>query len=456
MKKIQFERDEEPGQWSRRDFLGTTITAAVAPMIVSSATLGLGGAIAANERIALGWIGFGGQGAHLCRVFAKRPGAEILAAADVDANHRGKFLKEAGEGLSTYNDYRKVLDRSDIDAVVIATPDHWHATQIIDSVQAGKDVFCEKPLTLTVDEGKECVRAVRAQQAVFQTGSMQRSDARFRKACELVRNGYIGKIEKIETYIGGAPEGGMEPNTDPVPGLDWETWLGQAPLVPYRVSRCHGSFRWWYAYSGGKMTDWGAHHNDIAQWANDKDRSGPISIEGEAQFPEPGGFDTATSFTVRFEYEDAAPVTCKSDGPNGVRFYGSEGEIFVSRSEITSEPAEITDIQLKSTDVRLYKSDDHYQNFLDCIKTREDPICDIEIGHRSVTVCHLANIAIRLGRKLQWDPVKEEIVGDEEAAAWLTRPRRTGYELPRVYSARKAKPTRTHRHQFFGRGFTKS
>jgi predicted dehydrogenase len=424
---------------------------ALAPMIVSGSTLGLGGATAANERVALGWIGYGGQGSYLRWLFSERPGSEVLAVADVDAAHRAEFLKDTGKDLRTYNDYRRLLERRDIDAVVIATPDHWHATHIIDSAQAGKDVFCEKPLTLTIEEGKDCVRAIRAQGTVFQTGSMQRSDERFRKACELVRNGYLGKIERIETYIGGAPEGGMEPDTDPPPGLDWEQWLGQAPLVPYRTTRCHKEFRWWYAYSGGKMTDWGAHHNDIAQWANGTERSGPVSIEGEATFPQPGGFDTATSFTVRFEYENAAPVTCKSDGPNGVRFFGSEGELFVSREEIQSTPPEIVQTELKSSDTRLYHSDDHYVNFLDCIKTRKDPICDVEIGHRSVTVCHLANIAIRLGRKIQWDPVKEEIVGDEEAAALTARHRRPGYELPRVRSgAGKRRSNQVKRQGYFG------
>ncbi|MCB9768348.1 MAG: Gfo/Idh/MocA family oxidoreductase [Candidatus Omnitrophica bacterium] len=422
-------------------------------MIVSSATLGLGKATAANDRVALAWIGYGGQGSYLRHLFSERPGSEVLAVADVDANHRMEFLKDTGKDLSTYNDYRKILDRKDIDAVVIATPDHWHAAHIIDSAQAGKDVYCEKPLTLTIDEGKECVRAIRNQKTVFQTGSMQRSDERFRRACELVRSGYLGDIVKIETYIGGAPTGGMEPDTDPDPGLDWELWLGQAPLVPYRVSRCHKEFRWWYAYSGGKMTDWGAHHNDIAQWANGTERSGPVSIEGEATFPPPGGYNTATSFKVRMEYENAAPVICMSDGPNGVKFFGTEGELFVSRSEIKSDPPEIIDTEFKPTDTRLYKSDDHYLNFLECIKTREDPICDVEIGHRSVTVCHLANIAIRLGRKIQWDPVKEEIVGDEEAAAWTSRPRRRGYELPKVLSSRVRQPQPMNRRGLFGQIF---
>ncbi|MCA9439539.1 MAG: Gfo/Idh/MocA family oxidoreductase, partial [Candidatus Omnitrophica bacterium] len=226
------------------------------------------------------------------------------------------------------------LDRSDIDAVVIATPDHWHAAAIIDSAQAGKDIYCEKPLTLTIDEGKQCVKAVRNAGRVFQTGSQQRSDWKFRHACELVRNGYIGDLKQIDTYIGEGPTGGHDPNVGVPPGLDWDRWLGQAPMVPYRVTRCHYEFRWWYAYSGGKLTDWGAHHNDIAQWGNGTEETGPISAEGTATFPEPGGYDTAITFDIRFEYKDAAPVICHSTGDNGIKFTGTKGEIFVSRSEI--------------------------------------------------------------------------------------------------------------------------
>lgn len=437
---------------TRRDFLKTSAKVGIgAPMIVSAATLGRGGAVAANDRIGIGFIAFGSRAGQLFEDFKEHSASQFIAAADVDAGRRWNFVKAVGEGTPTYADYRELLERRDIDAVVIATPDHWHSSAIIDSAAAGKDIYCEKPLTLTIEEGKSCVNAVRNAKAVFQTGSQQRSASQFLKACELVRNGYIGKLELIETFIGRGPTGGMDPDVDAPPSLDWNQWLGQAPVVPYRVTRGHYEFRWWYAYSGGKLTDWGAHHNDIAQWGNGTDRSGPVSVEGEAEFPEPGGYDTAVSFKVRYEYKDAAPVVCHSDGDNGIIFHGSEGKVFVSRSKIETTPGELANIEFKSTDERLYKSDNHQGNFLECIKTRKDPICDVEIGHRSVTVCHLGNMAIRLGRKLYWDPAKEEIVGDDEAKAWQTRPQREGFEVPVVKARASRTQQRTNRRNMFTR-----
>ncbi len=442
------------GKRTRRNFMKTMIQAGMAPMVVSAATLGRGGAVAANSRISIGFIAFGDRvNGGLYHDFKAHPEVQFIAAADVDAAHRYNFIKKVGEKAPTYNDYRDLLDRHDIDAVVIATPDHWHTTAIIHSAQAGKDIYCEKPMTLTIDEGKSAVNAVRNANIVFQVGTQQRSDARFRKACELVRNGYIGKIQQIDTYIGDAPTGGTDPDIDPPPGLDWDRWLGQAPVVPFKKSRCHYEFRWWYAYSGGKMTDWGAHHNDIAQWGNGTDGTGPISIEGTAEFPPPGGYDVATKFEIHYEYKDAAPVICHSEGPNGILFKGTDGEVFVSREEIKTTPAELTNIEFKSTDLRLYASDNHQGNFLECIKTRKDPISPVEIGHRSVSVCHLGNIAIRLGRKIQWDPEKEVIVGDPEAAVWTTRPQRKGYEVPVIKAkAKKKEAKKMDRGGFFGRG----
>jgi len=415
----------------RRDFLKTMLAASTAPMWVSASTLGLGGAVAANDRVALGFIAFGSRANQLYGDFAEHPQSQFVAAADVDAARRWDFVKKVGEGTPTFNDYRHILDRNDIDAVIIATPDHWHAYAIIDAANAGKDIYCEKPLTLTIDEGKECIKAVRRAHRVFQVGSQQRSADQFRRACELVRNGYIGKLKQIDTYIGDGPTGGMDPNVGVPPGLDWDRWLGQAPYMPYRVTRCHYEFRWWYAYSGGKLTDWGAHHNDIAQWGNGTEDSGPISVEGTATFPEPGGYDTALTFDIRYEYKDAAPVICHSAGENGILFTGEDGEIFVNRSEIRV-PDGLKDVELKADDTRLYKSDNHQGNFLECVKTREDCVCTCEIGHRSVTVCHLGNMAIRLGRKIHWDPDNEVVVGDEEAAFWTSRIQREPYLLPKA------------------------
>ena len=294
-------------------------------------------------------------------------------------------------------------------------------------MRAGKDVYGEKPLSLALNQGRDMVRVARETGRVFQTGSQQRSDDKFRAACEYVRSGRIGKISHVDVCVGGAPQQEGVPN-EPIPdGLEWEKLLGPAPLVPYNILRCHVQFRWFFEYSGGMVTDWGAHHLDIMQWGLSMDGSGPLAIEGTAE-TKPGAFNTFTSFDFTLDYPNNIKVYFKSTGRGGVTFHGEKGSIFVTRGQIESNPADILKEPLTSSDVHLYKSDDHMQNWLDCIKSRQLPICDIEIGHRSSSVCHIANICGHLKRKLVWNAEKEWFVNDPEANRMLSREERAPYQ----------------------------
>ncbi len=420
------------GKQTRRDFLRTAAkgtAAAAIPYIVAGRALGAEGKVGANDRIGIGVIGCGGiSGGH--RGWAKNHAeTELLAVCDVDTERRESAREQAGESCVAYNDYRELLDREDIDAVFVLTPDHWHTLISLDACEAGKDVYCEKPLTLTIDEGRRLVNAVRRYGRVFQTGSQQRSSWEFRLACELVRNGRIGDVHTVRVVIGGAPGGAWEPDEEPPPGLDWDMWLGPAPWAPYNKLRHPYNFRWFYDYSGGKMTDWGAHHNDIAQWGLGMDGSGPVWIEGTGVFPTEGLYDVATSFEITYEYATGQRVICSDGGRFGVTFEGSDGWVWVTRGDIETQPKELRHDVFGPDDERLYHSGNHHQNWFDCMRTRERPVCDVEIGHRSVTVCHLGNIALRTGRKLQWDPAREQFVGDEEANRWLSKPCRAPWHL---------------------------
>jgi predicted dehydrogenase len=331
-----------------------------------------------------------------------------------------------------YKDFRELLDRKDVNAVTIATPDHWHTLVALEALRKGKDVYCEKPLTLTIDEGKLLVKTVRDTGRVFQVGSQQRSDARFRLACQLVRNGRIGKLTKVETRIGDNPRGGPFPVVAPPKELDWDFWQGPTPKVEYVERRCHYEFRWWYEYSGGKMTDWGAHHNDIAQWGLGADSTGPVAVEAEGEKPsaDPHSYNCHPTFKVTYTYANGARVVCTSGGENGVRFEGEGGRwIFVSRGRIGASDKKLLDEPLPADAVRLYVSNNHMGNFLEGVRTRKATVCPAEVGHRSVSVCHLGAIALRSGKKLKWDPAQEVFVGDAEANKWLSRPMRAPWKL---------------------------
>jgi predicted dehydrogenase len=416
---------------TRRDFLkGSAFVAGAAialPTIVPSSVFG---ADAPSNRITMGCIGTGGQGTSDMKGFKGKNDCEIVALCDVDADHTKKAAATAGLDVkSCYGDFRELLARSDIDAVLVATPDHWHVLASIAAVRAGKDVYCEKPLTLTIAEGRSLVEEVKRYGRVFQTGSQQRSGSEFRKACELVVNERIGKLHTMRVGISGNNRT-CEPTWTPEPvpeGFDYDMWLGPAPWEPYHTQRCHYQFRFILEYSGGQMTNWGAHHLDIAQWGNQSDDTGPVEIRGKGEFPKTGLFTTALNAEVEYTYASGVKMFLSRGG--GTRFEGTEGWIYVNRGKLETEPKSLLTSVIGPDEIHLYESNDHKQNFLDCIKSRKDPICTAEIGHRSSTVCHLGNIAMLLDRPLKWDPQKEQFIGDDEANRMTWRPRRAPWRL---------------------------
>jgi predicted dehydrogenase len=411
--------------------------------------------IGPNDEILIGLIGSGGQGTYDTRVALKQKGVRLVAVCDVDSNRTTSSLNDIAKDMSRsnipfkaedvakYNDYRELIARPDLNAVIVGTVDHWHALTSIAAMKAGLDVYCEKPLALTIAEGQAMVKATRKYDRIFQTGNMQRSDATYRLACELVRNGRFGAIHTVEARIGENPVGGPFKESEVPAGLDWDFWKGPTPDVPYVEKKCHYEFRWWYEYSGGKLTDWGAHHNDIAQWGLGKDDTGPVSATAVgSEFPK--GFDPAHSynchphFAVTYEYDDGTRLVTTSEGENGNRFLGEDGWIFVSRSRIEASDKKLLDEPLSSGAGRLYNTgwtrrsnDQHMANFFECIRTRRLPICDVEIGHRSANVCHIGAIALRLGRPLRWDPAAEQFVGPDadKANAMVAREYRSPWKL---------------------------
>jgi predicted dehydrogenase len=383
-----------------------------------------------GERIGVGLIGTGDLGRnHHLRILLGRPEVDVVALCDVDQDHLDEARKMTEGKAAAYHDFRALLDSSDVDAVLIATPDHWHALAAIAACESGKDVYCEKPLSLTIAEGRRMVEAARRTGRVFQTGSQQRSDARFHWACELVRNGRLGELRHIQAVLGSGPVVKWERASAPPATLDWDFWLGPAPRADFAPGRCHYQFRWFYDYSGGKLTDWGAHHIDIAQWALGQDAGGPVEVEGVAQFPSEGLSDTPVEFDVNYRYANGVTLHCTSKGENGVTFFGREGTLFVSRSEIRADPPEILATPAGAGPVLLQRTLDHHTDWLECIASRARPICDVEVGHRSASACHLGNIAIRLGRKLTWDPATERFLADEEADRMISKPMRSPWSV---------------------------
>jgi predicted dehydrogenase len=436
---------------NRRDFLRVSATSpALFPFLAPFGRTSAGETRARNDRLRLGLIGAGGQGSGDAHDASHH--GDFLAVCDVDRGHAEKARMDrriGKEKADIHEDYRKLLDRKDIDAVIIGTPDHWHTRICIDAMRAGKDVYCEKPLTLTIDEGKKLGRVARETRRVVQVGTQQRSDHNrvFLLAVAMVRDGRIGKIKKITASIGTGPSGGPFPAVDPPSDLNWDMWLGQAPKVAYREPRCHGTFRWWYEYSGGKLTDWGAHHVDIGQWAIGMENSGPDTIEvvkGMLPVAYKGGYpavedryNTTTEFLVRAHFGNGVVMDIRDDLENGVKFEGTGGEIFVTRDRIDLEGGAVDALFKNPVPESLLKElrkgkplSGHMENFVECVHDRSVPVSDVWSHHRALTTCHLANIAIRLGRpKLTWDPVKEQIVGDSEADAFQTRPQRAPYEI---------------------------
>jgi len=397
-----------------------------------------------NNRPGVALIGCGGMG-RADASNAKRFG-DILAVCDVDEQNAAAAAQQftvAGKTPTSYTDFRKVMERDDIQIIVQATPDHWHTLVNLAAAKAKKDVYGEKPLTLTIDEGKRLVKAVRSSGIVLQTGTQQRSDKKFRLACELIRNGRIGKLQQVTVYVPAGIRGGPFAKQTVPAGFNWDFWLGQAPQVDYLKERTHGSFRWWWDYSGGPVTDWGAHHNDIARWAIGLD--GPTEIEAKPLADTiPDGYTTPHEFEATLTWAngvkqivkttpDDSPfgAVIKRDGQrNGLRFEGSDGWLWVNRSNLDASQDEIIETPLPDNAIRLEVSPDHMRNFFDCVRSRKDPISTVEAGHRSACVGHLIVIALRLGKKFQWDAVAEVFVGPDaaEANAQLARQMRKPYD----------------------------
>ena len=438
---------------SRRNFLRqATIAAAATGLPPWFVTQSLDAAepaklLSANDKPGIALIGCGGQGRYDAKLAAAF--GNIVAVCDVDTKRAAEAALQFG-GAKVFNEFRKVLERDDVHAIINGTPDHWHTLINLAAMKAGKDVYSEKPLTLTIDEGRRVMQAARKSQRVFQTGSQQRSDPRFRLACELVRNGRIGTLKHIQVVLPVGKQGGPFA-TAPVPTeLDWDRWQGQVVARAYVPERCHRTFRYWLDYSGGTMTDWGAHHHDIALWGADCERSGPVSIEGRRLIaPIAGGYDAPSQYEVHYEYPNGvtqttvstlrnnfdgstAPDQSKDLPEHGVKFEGGDGWIFVTRGKIEASRPELLSEPLRERKVELYISTDHMGNFFDCIRSRKAAICDAEIGHRSVSVCHLGVLAMRLGRKLKWNPATEQFTEDTEANGHLAREQREPYSYKMV------------------------
>jgi predicted dehydrogenase len=420
----------------RREFVKGLLASSVAgPWLMHASS----SRASANERLTLGFIGVGTMGRGHVGKFLGHKDVQVVAVCDVVAERREQCRKMAEEryadekksgkfaGCRTYVDFRELLARDDIDAVVIATPDHWHAIPCVLAASARKHIYCEKPLTHTIAEGRKIVDAVKKHGVIFQTGSQQRSefDGRFRHAVELVRNGAVGQVKTIRIGVGGPPKPCDLPE-QPVPeGTDWDLWLGPAPKRGYNDVLCpkgvHGHFPAWRnykEYAGGGLADMGAHHFDIAQWALDMDASGPVRIEPPKDKENRG---------LKFTYANG--VEMFHGGPADCVFEGTDGTILVSRGKIESKPEEIAKRTIGPGDKQVYRADDHRRNWLDCIRAKKECICTAEIGHRSATACHLANIGYELRRPLQWDPERERFVNDDAADKLLDRERRAPWKL---------------------------
>ena len=393
--------------------------------------------IGPNDEIVMGAIGVGGQGTSILKAAMKQKGVRFVAVCDLDAERRKagtQVVKDAqNSDCASYGDFRELLARDDLDAVTIGTVDHWHALTAIAAMKAGCDVYCEKPLSLTVAEGQAMVKAARKYDRIFQTGSQQRSNDRYRLACELVRNGRAGKVHTVEARIGENPIGGPFKDSSAPPGLDWDFWKGPTPDVPYVKEKCHYTFRWFYEYSGGKMTDWGAHHHDIAQWGLGADDTGPVEVTAVGQNPseKPNSYNCHPHFAVSYRYADGTRLVSTSDGENGNRFIGDRGWIFISRGRIGASDPRLIDEPLPEDAVKLYVSRNHMENFIDGVRTRKRPICDVAVGYHSAVVCHIGAISLRMGKPLRWDPEAERFHGpdSDQANAMLAREMRSPWKL---------------------------
>lgn len=393
------------------------------------------------ERLGIGAIGMRYQGTVIAEKASEF--GDVVAIADVDRHVREQSRAGFGSTPKIFEDYQDLLARKDVDVVTIGSPDHWHVKMAIDACRAGKDVYVEKPISLTIDEGKQLRKVVEETGRVIQVGSWQRSDHRFRLAVEMVRAGRIGDLQRVDIVLGKNLVGGPFEVRRPPSNLNWDLWQGQAMELPYLEERCHYTFRGWYQYAGGQVTDWGAHHLDIAQWAINEN---PIKITSRGTLPSTQrGYNVPIDYHLTYEYPGGVEMTVSDEGRNGILFTGTKGRFFVNRGTIEGAPVnELKTNPLTREDFTLYDHDNlerpervgklkaivnHMGNFFDCVSSRRQPVSDIESQHRSATTCHLGNLSLRLERDLQWDPVTETFPDDAEANALLSREQRQGFEI---------------------------
>ncbi len=429
---------------TRRDFLKGAAAAVAGPYLIAPSALAVSGRPAPSDRIVMGCIGVGGMGTGDMRDFLGNADVQIVAACDIDGRRRqvakkgleqhyaAQLAKGTYKGCATYNDFRELLAREDIDAVSIATPDHWHCLLGIAAAEAGKDMYIEKPLSLTIAEGRALSDAVKRYGRVFQHGTQQRSEGNFRFACELALNERIGKLHTIKVGSPASGEAGVEPPM-PVPkDFDYDMWLGPAPWAPYTEKRCRTP-HWYFIsdYTIGFVSGWGVHHVDIAQWGNGTQLTTPIEIEGRGVFPKDGLCDTATAWRVECKYANGVKMIYADNKKErqGVRFEGTKGWVWVKRGEIDAQPKSLLTSVIGPNEVHLYESKNHRRNFLDCVKTRKQTIAPVEVAHRSTTICHLTQIALLTQRKLEWDPGRELFVNDPEANRYISRAMRSPWHL---------------------------
>jgi predicted dehydrogenase len=431
----------------RREFLKKVPLAAAGaaafPSIVRASALGLDGAVPPSDRIVMAGIGFGMQGGPNMKEFLGMSEVQWVGVCDLDELHlaEARDIVNAAYGnrdCAIYRDFRELFARGDLDAVSIAVPDHWHAIVSIAAVHAGLDVYGEKPLTHSLREGRALCNAVKRYGRVWQTGSWQRSVDNFRRACELVRNGRIGKVQRVEV---GLPAGhhdfagtfGHERIEAPPPELDYDTWLGPAPYAPYCKARVHMNWRWNMDFGGGQLMDWVGHHLDIAHWGLGIETTGPVEVRGKGMFPRTGIYNSPTRYWVEARYADGTLIILAGGFPeiqSGTKWIGEYGWVWVDRGGFESQPAYLVNEVIGPNEIKLYLSRDHYQNFIDCIKSRALTIAPCEVAQRSASVGHLGVIAIETGRKINWDPATETIIGDPDAERLLSRCYRKPWQIP--------------------------
>ena len=436
-----------PQRLSRRSFLqaGTAASLAfAAPTIIPAAALGRDGRVAPSERIVLAAIGSGGKGQHNLAAFAALPDVQVAAVCDVDRKHLdiGAAVVDKHYGnadCARHTDFREIMNDKGIDAVCVSTPDHWHAHICVAAASAGKDVYCEKPLANSVSEGRSLVEAVTEHGRILQVGSHERSNPRILFARELIRQGHLGELKSIriqmptdQAHHDHVRKSLAPPVAEQVPdGFDYDFWLGHAPRAPYCAGRCHFWWRFVLCYGGGEMTDRGSHIIDLAQLIAGRDATGPVQIKAHGQRNPSGLYDAFMSYEFVNTYDDGLQLVGECRGPRGLRFEGTAGSLFIAihGGQLESDPKALVTMKLEGFDPEDKNAPSHHQNFIDCVRSRTQPRAPVEAGHRTATVCHLNNIAMRLGRDLKWDPEHEQILGDDEANALLRPPMREPWVL---------------------------